>query len=307
MCEVVSLQEGGSRKFIMQSILQLTEGDFEGQTVRTTHEYPKRVSVIDIIKVVSRNINARKGWADLQKSHPEVVTLCDTFKFPGQGQQLTPVTDARGLVMIINLLPGERAAKFRAKGADIVVRYLGGDESLIAEIEQNRVVQANLPDSNPARLFGEDVEARKLALAEKQFESEVPLRRIRVMDEVKARLEAMDMWGVTEKMTYKDNLSNILGGYALTAPGPIQKLYTFSEWLEREKGTVVSYKSLQIPGRSAAAEYRRLTGEDPPTKKIECNGRLCDVKVYSDTPVVEGGPTGFEILEDVWSQAGLSM
>ena len=72
MCEVVSL-------FIMQSILQLTEGDFEGQTVRTTHEYPKRVSVIDIIK----------GWADLQKSHPEVVTLCDTFKFPGQGLQVS--------------------------------------------------------------------------------------------------------------------------------------------------------------------------------------------------------------------------
>ena len=284
----------------MQSILQLTEGDFDGQTIRTTNETPRRVSVLDVIKVVTGNQQFRSTWHDLQRSHEEVVGLTNDFKFPGQGQRLTPVTDARGLVTIVNLLPGDRAARFRAKGADIVVRYLGGDESLVAEIEANRAAQAQLPVDHPARIFGEDVEVRKVALAERQFESELPMRRIRVLDECRARLEAVSMWGPTEAMTYKDTLVSILSNGAPPA-GPAPKLYTFSEWLEREKGTVVSFKRLQQPGRAAAAEYRRVVGEDPPTKKIECNGRLCDVKVYGDQPLCEGGPSGFDILEDVWA------
>lgn len=285
----------------MQSIIQLTDGDFEGHTVRTTSESPRRVSVLDVIKVITGNQQSAKTWLDLGRSHPEVITICNDFKFPGQGQRLTPVTDARGLVTIINLLPGDRAAKFRAKGADIVVRYLGGDESLVAEIEQNRSAQAGLPSKHPARVFGEDVEARRVALAEREFQSELPLRRIRVMDEVRTRLEAMSMWGPTEAMTYKDHLTNILRGDQVQAIPDGEKLYTFSEWLEKEKGTIVSFKRLQMPGRAAAAEYRKLTGEDPPTKTVECNGRLCDVRVYSDRPVTAGGPTGFDLLEDAWA------
>ena len=66
-------------------------------------------------------------------------TFAYTFtKFPGQGQNDTPVTDARGVVTIINSLGGSRAAKFRQKFADTLVRYLGGDETLIGEIQCRR-------------------------------------------------------------------------------------------------------------------------------------------------------------------------
>ena len=135
-------------------------GDWSGQQVRTTSEVPRRVSVIDVIKVVSEVQHAPSAWRDLSSTHPDVVGLAHNFKFPGQGQRLTPVTDARGLVTIVNLLPGQRAAQFRAAGADVLVRYLGGDATLVAEILANRAAQEALPAEAPARIFGEDVEAR---------------------------------------------------------------------------------------------------------------------------------------------------
>lgn len=58
----------------------------------------------------------------------------------------TPVIDAKGLTKILMLLPGLRVADFRDKAADILVRYLGGDITLIPEIEKNNAIQESLPD-----------------------------------------------------------------------------------------------------------------------------------------------------------------
>ena len=102
---------------------------------------------------------------NLREQYPEVHTLCVNFKFPGPGQRQTPVTDARGIVRIIMLLPCRAAAPVRAKAADVLVRYLGGDPSLVPEISQNRAERENLPQSHPARIFGGAVEASDPATA----------------------------------------------------------------------------------------------------------------------------------------------
>ncbi|GAQ92824.1 hypothetical protein KFL_011570020 [Klebsormidium nitens] len=81
------------------------------------------------------------------------------YQFEGTGQRPTSVTCARGLGTIINLLPGKRAAQFRLKCADVVVRYFGGDETLVGEIRLNREAQSQLPKEHPSRVFGEIVEA----------------------------------------------------------------------------------------------------------------------------------------------------
>jgi hypothetical protein len=83
----------------------------------------------------------------------------ESYQFPGQGQRPTPVTDAKGLVIIMNLLPGNKAARFRAACASIIVRFLGGDEALLNEIRANGHAQQSLPEEHPARVFGESVEA----------------------------------------------------------------------------------------------------------------------------------------------------
>ena len=91
------------------------------------------------------------------REHEAVLTLCKNWKFPDERQRPTPVADARGIVQIIMLLPCRAAAPVRAKASDVLVRYLGGDPSLVPEIAQNRAQQKNLPKSNPARIFGESV------------------------------------------------------------------------------------------------------------------------------------------------------
>ena len=47
----------------------------------------------------------------LDEHSPEVVASCYHFQFAGQGQRKTPVADAKTLVQISLLLPGEQAAK----------------------------------------------------------------------------------------------------------------------------------------------------------------------------------------------------
>ena len=130
--------------------------------IRKTNETPPRVSLFDLIAVINTKCQPRKAWLDMRKKHPEAVTesngFQDDWKFPGQGQNGTPVVNAIGAVMIINLLPGQLAASFRAEWASIIVRYLGGDKTLIDEVEANHVQQGQLPDDDPQRFFGQTVE-----------------------------------------------------------------------------------------------------------------------------------------------------
>ena len=130
--------------------------------IRKTNETPPRVSVIDLIAVISKTSNPRKTWGDLKKNHPEVVTsgynFQDDYKFAGQGQSKSPIINATGAITIINLLPGQLAASFRAEWASIIVRYLGGDRTLIDEVEANHYQQQQLPDDDPQRFFGQTVE-----------------------------------------------------------------------------------------------------------------------------------------------------
>ena len=86
-----------------------------------------------------------------------VGASCTYFKFSGRGQRETPVTDAEGITQIIMLLPGRAAAIARQSAANVVVRYLGGDVSLVGEIMANRNMQAQLEPEHPASIFGQSV------------------------------------------------------------------------------------------------------------------------------------------------------
>lgn len=130
-----------------------------GQKIRKTDETPTRVSVYDLVNAISGNDprHSNTYFTRMCGAYPEVRTACVDFKFPGQGQRPTPVTDARGMVMIINMLPGPRAAQFRVSTAELLVRYLGGDKTLIEEINSNAELQASASDSNIVSIFGEAV------------------------------------------------------------------------------------------------------------------------------------------------------
>lgn len=143
----------------MEIFRNFQSAELEGQQIRVMPGFPKKVSVLDVIKVVTGHSAYRKTWLDISQRFPEVVSEINNFKFPGQGQRETPVVGAKGLVTIMNLLQGERAARFRAAEADVLVRYLGGDLTLIGEVQGISEAQRQLPADHPARIFGEHVEA----------------------------------------------------------------------------------------------------------------------------------------------------
>lgn len=128
---------------------------FRGHKVRYTREQPVRVSVFDVIKTITETTNPHMTFARLQLQYPDVLTKNDNLQFPGMGERLTPVCKVNEMIEIINLLPGPRAARFRQAGAKVLVRYLGGDETLIDEIRENAQKQEEVAvdPSNHMNMF----------------------------------------------------------------------------------------------------------------------------------------------------------
>jgi hypothetical protein len=59
---------------------------------------------------------------------------CGIVKINGKGRE-TPVADAKTLIQIIWALGGKKAREFRIKCAEYICRVLGGDPSLVREME----------------------------------------------------------------------------------------------------------------------------------------------------------------------------
>ena len=86
---------------------------------------------------------------------PELATPSSNFKIPARGQHLPPVTDAKGIATIIMLFP-KRAAEMACHSAanELVMRYLGGDLSVVRGSMHNHNVQVDLDADHPAVIFG---------------------------------------------------------------------------------------------------------------------------------------------------------
>ena len=59
----------------------------EVKQLRITDETPPRVSVIDVVSAITghNGSNAALTFGRLKSEHPEVITNCSDFRFPGQG------------------------------------------------------------------------------------------------------------------------------------------------------------------------------------------------------------------------------
>jgi hypothetical protein len=126
--------------------------------LRTTNETPKRVSVYDLISAICETDRPHETYYRLGNTYPDVYTFTENLVFPGVGQRPTPVVDARGLVYLMNILQGPNAANFRLRNAEFLVRFIGGDLTLIDDIYANARTQQALPANHPMRMFGEIVE-----------------------------------------------------------------------------------------------------------------------------------------------------
>ena len=110
----------------MVSLASLTDGTV--RAVRKTCETPPRLSVIDVIGVVTGHTPTvcSHTLQALLQNYPEVGSSISNFRFSGRGQRDTPVTDARGITELIMVLPGKDAAATRKTAASVLVIYFGG-------------------------------------------------------------------------------------------------------------------------------------------------------------------------------------
>lgn len=94
-------------------------------------------SVYDVISVVTRKRGASivQMFSRIKTHYPENITKCDKLRINGKGRE-TPVADAATLVEIAWLCPGKAVVQFRRKGAESVCRMLGGDLTLVDEIQR---------------------------------------------------------------------------------------------------------------------------------------------------------------------------
>ena len=139
---------------LMLCLQELTDGTV--RRIRKTAEDPPRVSVIDTVALITGHSPTvcSHTLQRLKESYPSLGSDWSNFRFTGRGQRDTPVADARGIVEVIMILPGRAAGHIRKAAADVMVRYLGGDLSLVEEIAANRLRQEEMEEDEPARLFG---------------------------------------------------------------------------------------------------------------------------------------------------------
>jgi hypothetical protein len=133
------------------------DGIFQGRENEIRITPDNMISIFDFIRVAGGQEQPRKTWLDIEKKYKkEVVTFCNNFKFDGQGQRQTPVISLQGMVKLLFWLPGEMAKQFRSKSAETMIRYLGGDLSLIDEIKKIDQEHINNPN-NIAQVFRNEV------------------------------------------------------------------------------------------------------------------------------------------------------
>jgi hypothetical protein len=152
---------------LSQALSSLNDADFG--KIRTVVSPPGKargiwMSVYDFLEHVAKKKSPRTALERISASHPEgVQSLLDTFKFPGRGQQDTPIISVRDAVKLLQVTPGDAGNEARTHSSSLMCRYYGGDMSLVPEVTQNAAEQQRLAvedPTNPMAVFGADLVAR---------------------------------------------------------------------------------------------------------------------------------------------------
>ena len=124
-------------------------------------------SVFDMVKILGGQKNPRQVWKRLIESHSEVVQKCDSFRFPGRGQQDTPVAkDKEAVFYILGLLPGECGRKYREQSAKFFTKWLENPAALVGDLaerldeDQQKKLEARLKGKRTRHKFTDVLKER---------------------------------------------------------------------------------------------------------------------------------------------------
>lgn len=145
-----------------------------GRIRMTPDKMPSLVDVGSSLMNTSSN-DAGTVLRRMFERYPDLNQKICRVSFGGRGNRETPVPkDVAALIEIIFLLPGRAAAQVRQSAAQIFVRYLGGDLTLVQEVQLQSHVQNFLRESvpeHPMRTFGEAVENSELKRKREEADS----------------------------------------------------------------------------------------------------------------------------------------
>ena len=257
--------------------------------IRKTYEFnPPRVAVLDVFAAITglSTGNCSNVWKRLQEEYPELTTGCSRFKFPGRGQTEIDVADARTITEIIFCMKGKVAAAFRKKSASVIVRFLGGDPTLVETIAANRLAQGQLPEEHPMRLFGESVESetlkrRREELEIAELEGRIKRARIQaVVESVSAGMGALKDLGLPiddrDRMRAKDMINTVTFE---ARPEMGEKEICVRRFLQ-ERG----HNDPSLDARLGRLAKKKLLMDVPDhqfsKKNIYCNGQLIEANVW---------------------------
>jgi hypothetical protein len=107
-----------------------------------------KLAVIDVIMVITgkNNNSSAECLRTLKANNPDVKDKLAKSKFPGRGQKEIDIADIETIVHIIMLLPGEQAKRVRVQASKLLVRYIGGDPTLVDELKVIQEAQRTIED-----------------------------------------------------------------------------------------------------------------------------------------------------------------
>ena len=266
------------------------------------------MSVRDIIMVVCKKDNNMAGevWRNTSdKQKEELQDFILNFQFPGQGQRMQPVITLEGALKLIMWLPGEMAKDYRSRACGILTRFLGGDSTLVEEIEANAASDAPihvLAREALALTPQQELEARELKRLElreriARVETlEVEVKHKRVQTQRMQKEEALSL--EREEHLIKDcrlrvllraNLMNCLqqdaradGGNLLLTDGVAVEVPKTVQRILQEMGHDLPTKTTKAIGRAVADKFRDRHGHE--ADKVEMilkEGQSVRVNAYA--------------------------
>lgn len=148
----------------------------------------------------------------------------------------------------------------------MLVRHLGGDLSLIEEIKDIRAQQEALPADHPARIFGEDVEARA---SKRSLDDDVEVydaKKQKLLAEIKAETATIKTSMVVSHAAFLDSLSMTMSTGSI-APATMQIVLQMRHTLtaqlasmaETVMGVPATLTAQPQQGLSALAQAQRMT------------------------------------------------
>lgn len=203
------------------------------------------------------------------------------IRINGRGA-VTPVATAPELVSLVWDLPGKAAKEFRRTSAHLICRYLGGDLTLIQEIE-TRYQQIgpeekqfyNQNTEHPPEYYA--LEMRKLDIEEKRMIFD----ERRYLPELALRIECLTPADKHWQTEFLRNHANLLAGPQQVQPGILHD----AQSLCRKYG--IHANRSRVLGVFLAKEYRSKYNRNPMQRKTEYHGHTIDVNVYSNMEITE--------------------